>query len=136
MWCSTRFSALLCVIYINDIGNAVANDTIKLFADDTNLFIFGDNIMSVQNEGVHSITALNNWFICNMLSLNLSKTCYTTFFANTASHCNLIVNGQTTEKVNRCKYLGIIIDDALKWNLHIQNIDLLCIYLFTCFVWC
>ena len=37
---------LLFLIYINDIGNAVANDTIKLFADDTNLFIIGDNIMS------------------------------------------------------------------------------------------
>ena len=30
---------LLFLIYINDIGNAVANDTIKLFADDTNLFM-------------------------------------------------------------------------------------------------
>ena len=67
-------------IYINDIGNAVTNDTIKLFADDTNLFIFGDYVMNVQNEAVHSITALNNWFICNKLSLNLSKTCYMTFF--------------------------------------------------------
>jgi len=46
------------------------------------------------------------------------------FFANTASHCNLIVNGQTIEKVNSCrpKYLVIIIDDELKWNLHIENI--------------
>ena len=47
---------------------------------------------------------------------------YADFFANTASHCNLIVNGQTNEKVNSCKYLGIIIDDKLKWNLHIGNI--------------
>jgi len=54
------------------------NDTIKLFAD-TDLFIFGDNIMNVQNEAVHSINELNNWFICNKLSLNLSKTCYMTF---------------------------------------------------------
>ena len=38
---------LLFLIYINDIGNAVTNDTIKLFVDDTNLCIFGDNIMSV-----------------------------------------------------------------------------------------
>jgi len=45
-----------------------------------------------------------------------------TFFANTAPRCNLIVNGQTIEKVNSCKYLGIIIDDELKWNLHIENI--------------
>ena len=41
-----------------------------------------------------------------------------TFFANTAPHCNLIVNGQTIEKFNS----GIIIDDELKWNLHIENI--------------
>ena len=61
---------LLLFIYINDIGNAVANDTIKLFADDTNLFIFGDNIMIVQNEAVHCINALHNWLICNKLSLN------------------------------------------------------------------
>ena len=52
----------------------------------------------------------------------LCKTCYMTFFANTAPHCNLILNGQTIEKVNSCKYLGIIIDDELKWNLHIENI--------------
>ena len=58
---------LLFLIYINDIGNAVANDTIKLFAGDTNLFIFGDKIMRVQNEAVHSINALNNWSICNKL---------------------------------------------------------------------
>jgi len=64
---------LLLLIYLNDIGNAVANDTIKLFADDTNVIIYGDNIMSVQNEAVHSINALNNWFICKKLILNLSK---------------------------------------------------------------
>jgi len=45
------------------------------------------------------------------------------FLANTAPRCNLIViNRQTIEKVNSCKYLGIIIDDELKWNLHIENI--------------
>jgi len=67
---SSVLAPLLLFIYINDIGNAVANDTIKLFADDTNLFIFGDNIMIVQNEAVHSINALHNWLICNKLSLN------------------------------------------------------------------
>ena len=44
------------------------------------------------------------------------------FFGNTAAYCNLIVNGQTIEKVNSCKYLRIIIDDELKCNLHIVNI--------------
>ena len=36
-----------------------------------------------------------------------------TFFANTASHCNLIVNGN---------YNYNLIDDELKWKLHIEHI--------------
>jgi len=39
------------LIYINDIGNAVANDTIKLLADDTNLFIFSDNTVCLKTTG-------------------------------------------------------------------------------------
>ena len=31
---------LLFLIYINDIGNAVVNDPIELFADDTNLYFW------------------------------------------------------------------------------------------------
>jgi len=84
LWCSTGFSARTFIISnINDIGNAVADYTIiKLFADDINPSIFGDNTMSVQNEAVHSINALNNWFVCNKLTLNLSKTCYMIFLLN------------------------------------------------------
>ena len=74
--------------------------------------------MSVQNEAVHSITALH---YCT--ALHCTALLLYVFFANTASQCNLIVNGQTIEKVNSCKYLGIIIDDELMWNLHIENID-------------
>ena len=63
------------------------------------LFIFGDNILSILKEAVRSINALNSWFIRNKLRLNLSKTCYMTFLLILhASHCNLIVNGQSIEK--------------------------------------
>jgi hypothetical protein len=30
-------------IYVNDIGNAVPTDEVKLFADDTNLFVSQEN---------------------------------------------------------------------------------------------
>ena len=39
---------LLFLLYVNDIGNAVPNGSVKLFADDTNLFIFGESISSVE----------------------------------------------------------------------------------------
>jgi len=64
---------LLFLVYVNDIGNVVPNHIITLFADDTNLFVFGDNITDVERDASDSIRALTNWFICKKLSLNLSK---------------------------------------------------------------
>ena len=63
---------LLFLIYINDIRNAVPHQAVKLFADDTNLFVFGDSLADIENQAslcVHY--ALNNWFVSNKLSLNL-----------------------------------------------------------------
>jgi retron-type reverse transcriptase len=35
---------LLFFIYMNDIANVLGNSTVKLFADDTNIFIAGENL--------------------------------------------------------------------------------------------
>ena len=35
---------------------------------------------------------------------------------------NLKLNGTEIKRVNSCHYLGIIIDDALKWTPHIEKI--------------
>ena len=38
------------VIYLNDIHEAVPGDKLKLYADDTNLFVCGSNLQSVADE--------------------------------------------------------------------------------------
>ena len=70
---------LLCLIYVNNIGNAVPYQAVKLFADDTNLFVFGDSLADIENQASNCVCALNNWFVSNKLSLNLSKTCFMIF---------------------------------------------------------
>jgi len=65
----------LSLIYVNDIGNAVPNLAIKLSADDTKSFYFDEDESSIKRMAIHSIQALNNWFIANKLSMNISKTC-------------------------------------------------------------
>ena len=37
-------------IYLNDIHEAVPGDKLKLYADDTNLFVCGSNLQSVADE--------------------------------------------------------------------------------------
>ena len=67
---------LLFLLYVNDIGSSLHNTSIKLFADDTNLFIFNNIVEDLQVDAMDKILLLNNWFVANKLSLSPDKTCY------------------------------------------------------------
>ena len=45
-----------------------------LFADDTNIFAFGDNINDLCSRINHELSKINIWFKLYKLSLNLTKT--------------------------------------------------------------
>ena len=64
---------LLYLVYINDIGNSTSGIPIKLFADDTNLFIFSESIDVLKVDAEDKIKLLNSWFVANKLSLSLDK---------------------------------------------------------------
>jgi len=56
---------LLFLIYVNDICNAAAEAKIKLFADDTSVFIHGKNKDLVLKQANQCISDLNCWFTAN-----------------------------------------------------------------------
>jgi len=60
-------------------------------------------------------------FAANKLSLSSGKTCYN-IFGNCASNIKLLLNGIEIEKTESVKYLGLLIDDKLKWINHINNV--------------
>jgi hypothetical protein len=113
---------ILFLIYVNDIGNAVPGEKVKLFADDTNLFIFNENISIVNENANYCINLLNQWFINNKLSLNLTKTCSMVIPSKYQDYIKIVVDGIEIEKVSNCKYLGIVLDNKLKWTEHINLI--------------
>jgi len=113
---------LLFLIYVNDIGNAVPSQKVKLFADDTNLFVFGNKPMDVELDSVNCINALNNWFVSNKLTLNFSKTCYMIFSRKKQTNLKITVSGHPIENVSNCKYLGVLLDSDIKWVYHINSI--------------
>ena len=69
MWCSTRlrFRTILFLIYINDIDKAIPEEKIKLFADDTNLFLFDKDSKSLSLKATECLNKLSQWFIANKL---------------------------------------------------------------------
>ena len=115
---------LLFLVYINDIINADPQMNIKLFADDTNLFVFGqipDDVVLKTND---YLKKLYDWLLSNKLSLNVEKTSYTVFSNKKGDINNVIINFNDTpiNRVDCCKYLGVYLDENLNWERHISHV--------------
>ena len=123
---------LLC--YTNDLPNALTFSKCILFADDKTLFYSSKNLHTLYNNIALDLNDLSEWFKANkllfvnkymsicLLSLNVSKTNYITMQNTNDISINhtLKIGDETIKQVNTAKFLGIIIDDKLSWNAHID----------------
>jgi len=71
---------ILFLIYMNEIDKAIPEEKVKLFADDTNLFLFDKDSKSLSLKATECLNKLNQRFVANKLTLYLSKTCYRLMF--------------------------------------------------------
>ena len=67
---------LLFLIYINDLYNSSDHLEYLLFADDTNVFLSGNNITELYSTMNTELEKLAEWFRANLLSLNTKKIAY------------------------------------------------------------
>ena len=115
---------LLFLIYVNDIHKAVPDGNLKLFADDTNLFLSGSNLQLLEKQANECLKNMEDWFIANKLTININKTFYMIYSGKNKKkkdvELKLMINGHVINKVSSCKYLGVHIDDLAKWNIHID----------------
>jgi len=118
---------LLFLLYINDIPNSLSNSHIKLFADDSNLFVIHNNIDSLLNIANKELILLSEWLNVNKLFINYDKTNYMLFEVtkrNTETRLvslpSIVLNDHIIQRVRNVKYLGILIDDKLIWTDHIE----------------
>ena len=120
---------LLFLIYINDLPNSSTLLHYILFADDTNVFLSHasyDQLFELANQ---ELKATTDWFKANKLSLNLTKTNFILFRSNKKqippSTINISVDGVNIPQVNTSKFLGVHMDQHLKWNIpvHIDEIN-------------
>ena len=113
---------LLFLVYVNDLPNA-SSLNIRMFADDTVLFCshkYSQNVEAMVNNELHKVS---KWFCSNKLSLSLNKTRYMILSkSKTNEPFSVQINGFEIEQTHSYKYLGVIIDDKLKWHDHITYI--------------
>lgn len=117
---------LLFLIYINDINDSTKLLNLILFADDTNIFYANKNLEVLKKTVNDELALLNIWFLANKLSLNVIKTNFI-IFRPWQKRINLdkfdiVLNGQKINRVTNSKFLGVIIDEHLSWDKHIEQI--------------
>ena len=64
------------------------------------------------------ISELEEWVALNGLKLNISKTKYMLFSNRTTRDINVEISATLIERKHTERFLGIIIDDQLNFNLH------------------
>ena len=121
---------LLFLIYINDIASVSQDYKIRLFADDSNLFVFHENVIKLFEISNCLLTNLNEWFLVNKLSINLEKTNYMLFkptakLLQNVERLNLQIKigDVLIKRTSSVKYLGIIMDENLTWCEHLDYLQ-------------
>ena len=113
----------LFILYINDLCNISKILDLIIFADDTNIFCTGDNLMELCNKVSGEMNKLNVWFAINKLSLNVSKTNFMVFSRSLRNMpCKVYINEVEIERVYITKFLGVYIDAELSWETQIVNV--------------
>ena len=110
---------LLFLLYVNDIAHVLPENSIRLFADDTNVFITSNNVNTLQAKAQLALQNLCEWFCANELSLNISKTCFTLFSKKLkSSDISIDLNNSGIPCVESTKYLGVYLDKDLSFKTH------------------
>ena len=89
------------------------------------MFISASTIRELEQKANTHILNINKWLIASKLHLNIEKTCYSVFSPNKSSipTISLEINKSVITRAKNCKYLGVIVDDQLKWSIHIELIE-------------
>ena len=124
------------LIYINDIINSTNLGHFVTFADDTNIFVSGDNAKQAYDNANIVLNEVNNYMLLNLLYINLSKSVYMHFRpsyniserltcaqSRQYGHDGVVrIAEHKLKKVDRVKFLGIMIDEKLNWEPHIEHL--------------
>lgn len=120
---------LLFILYINDLPKATNAQTL-LYADDSTFLTTADNNESLINATNEQLRNISQWFKDNALTVHPAKTQFMTFLTKNGKDFNGKITLEETnierigteEQVKSTKFVGIHIDEKLKWDHHIAAI--------------
>ena len=116
---------ILYLLYINDIKLLAETIELRLFADDTNLFVSEGNLFDLESKANNALKICHDWLLCNKLTLNVKKThclLFTNLIENDDRIIQIKIGENKIELKKSTKYLGLHLQADLKWQTHINYI--------------
>ena len=116
---------LLFLIYINSIGELSLHGQLTLFADDTAVFYYGENVDVISQNMQEDLDLLAAHFRSNGMVPNQAKTKYLLFSKSSMfKHfdLNLKFDEVRIGKVESIRFLGLYLDTHMTWEIHIDNL--------------
>jgi hypothetical protein len=116
---------LLFLIYLNDITHVVKHCQIRMFADDTSLFIEVDDRVEAANKVNEDLTAISLWAKSWLVTFSPPKSESLIISNKTRieEHPPIYMDGRVLTEVTHHKHVGVTISRDLSWNKHISSIE-------------
>ena len=117
---------LFYILYVNDIFSYVEyNKGVTMYADDTLLMAQGETQEASIQACQESLNQIVSWCKLNRLTMNTDKTksmsvCQNPKESNIGNILN--ISGKQLQHVHKYEYLGVLIDEKLGMNDHIEHI--------------
>ena len=120
--------SLLFCVFINDLPLNITNDNVVcyLFADDNSIHSCGSNLQSVQIFLQESLNGVSKWRDQNRMVIPPHKTKCMVLTTRPKHQrrplLNLTLGKIPVQQVHEHLVLGVMTDEELKWQFHIDNI--------------
>lgn len=114
---------LMFLVYINDIVNEI-NASVRLFADDTSLYIIVDNPNTAAVTLNNDLKHITKWGKIWQVDFNPSKN-FSMLISRkneTVDHPPLYMDSVLVSNTSSHKHLGLTFSDSCNWAEHIENI--------------
>ena len=114
---------MLFLIFINDFSSNLGPASSILYADDASIYNSGSNLAEVQSSLQRYVDLAIEWLHANKLHVNNDKS--TSMLLGTRQRINNLdlhvkIENTSLETCNNSRLLGVVIDNCLSWNDHIE----------------
>lgn len=125
----SRVGPVLFNFTTNDMHQLELCGEVQLFADDTAVKYRAKSLEQLRRDIQHDLTLISEWLTNNKLKANSEKTKFMVFSKSERGATQIdqfdfliSLNEKRIQRVRSYEYLGVVIDDKMHWNAHIDKV--------------